>query len=125
VYFFADVRKGFNDIVFLGDVFIDGKFLVFIENSHSNINQSFLRPREKPIDCATADKGGELPASNPEGIADGAHRENDMQSLPDSFNKGAIDSLRGFVAFEQGVKRTSHIYNIFSLVDLPNVGYFS
>jgi hypothetical protein len=123
--FFADVSKGLDDIMALGDVIICGKFVILVEDGGGHAHEGLFRPGEEPVDGAAVDQAWEFPASDPQSIANGAHRQYDVQSLPDSLNKSAVNRLWRFWPFQFGVEGSGGVDEIFSFFQLPQIGDLS
>lgn len=62
--FFANVCKGFNNLLPFGKFLVNWVLTMAIKYVHRNVNESFFRPREKPINGATINKRRELSTTN-------------------------------------------------------------
>ena len=78
VHFLADVCEDLQDVCSLGEVVIRGQVVVFDADGGGHAHEGLLRPGEEPVDGAAVDQGGELAAADPKGVADGAHRQDDV-----------------------------------------------
>ena len=106
-------------------IFVGREFVVFVKDSRSDTDQSLFRPWEEPIDCAAVHQTWEFSASDSQSISDRTHRQDNMQSFSDSFDKGTVDGFWGFRSFKFSIVSSSIVDNIFFLLQLPQIGDLS